>query len=265
MNFRLEGGDSITVQVGSGVKLKRWTLPKELLMHHSPFFTGALTGSSAETNTTITINLPHDDPKAVGSFVRWMYTGKVGQESEISALSQAWILGGKFGCPAFSDKALLELLDYHRDSRIQVDTIRFAYQNAPKGSKLRKWARDQFLYSVEWHIWSSVDDTELRQLTELDDWNFGLLKGLIALENRHAPCPHSNPELYMEALDSDTAASLQLRDRSDSRHSRSNSRRRSPTLSRTLYDSDTSSLSTRSRARRLRRSGSFSSSLLGTD
>ena len=237
---------------GNGVDLKRWTLPEELIKHHSPFLFGVLYGSTAGADATI-INIPDVDPTSFGSYVRWIYTGKVGDDSGAIALAQAWVLGGKLGCSAFSDKALLELLDFHKDSSIRVEMIQFSYSNTPKGSKLRKWSRQQFLYGASRRMWSDVDDSKLEKLAELDGWCVTLMRELTSFRDRRVFDPCLRPEGYMEALDSETAMSLQRRKPSESRHSRSRTTHDSPARSPSPQRSD----STASRIRSCDRSFAY--------
>ena len=154
------------------------------------------------------MDLPDDDPKAFSSFVRWLYTGKVEQDPDPIPLAQAWILGDKLGCRAFSDRALLEILEYHQGSSLKATTIQFAYINTPEGSKLRKWVLDEFLFTVRRGLWGEFDDAAIKALSELDDWGLDLTKALVSSRFDHPLNPNKNPELYMEALDGGVARSL---------------------------------------------------------
>ena len=194
--------------VGSGISSKRWTLPKELLTHHSPFFAAALNGSFSEA-TSSELNLPEDDPKAFSSFVRWMYSGKVDPDPDAIQLAQAWVLGDKLGCLPFSDKALLELFDFHQGFPLSPDTIQFAYEKSVAGSMLRKWALAEFLHFTRVDYCEILDDSVVKALTELDDWGRDLTRALIVLGPDNPLRPYEYPSLYMQVLDDGTAKSLQ--------------------------------------------------------
>ncbi len=255
--------------MGNGTEMKRWTLPKELLTHHSLFFAGALNDSFAEANSKC-MNLPDDDPRAFSSFIRWLYTGIVEPDPDAISLAQAWVLGKKLECSAFSDKALLEMIDYHHPFLVQIkpSSIQFAYKNSRNGSKLRMWALDEFLYSIKlgWDI--EFEDTEIKDLMELDDWGIDLMKALTRVGSARAESPMKNPELYMEVLDHRTARSLQRRTsftsslRSPARSSRHSTPllSRSSSWARSLLRSTFPTSRSRSRTRSLQRSNSPRSS-----
>ena len=145
-----------------------------------------------------------------------MYTGKVEPDPDAIRLAQAWVLGDKLGCLPFSDKALLELFDFHQGFPLKPEIIQFAYENSVAGSKLRKWALDEFLFSTIVDFCDILDDSAFRALTEIDDWGRDLTRALVTLRSDRPVRPYENPSLYMQVLDGDSAKSLQRQKASNS-------------------------------------------------
>lgn len=198
--------------MGNGTNVKCWALPKELLTHHSLFFASALNGSSAEANSE-TMNLPDDDPKAFSSFIRWLYTGNVEHDPDTLPLAQAWMLAKKLECSAFSDKALLKMIEYHGKDRayLKPSTIQFAYKNSPEGSKLRNWALDKFLWATRIDACHNFKDSDMKDLMELDGWGVDLMRAMKRLGSDYPTSPRAQPDVYMEVFDPRMARSMQRR------------------------------------------------------
>lgn len=192
--------------------MKCWALPKELLTHHSLFFASALNSSAAEANSE-TMNLPDDDPKAFSSFIRWLYTGTVEHDPDTLPLSQAWMLAKKLECPAFSDKALLELIEYHGKDRVYLkpSIIQFAYKNSPQGSKIRNWALDEFLWAASIDACHNFDDSDMKDLMELDGWGVDLMRAMKRLGSEPPTSPRAQVDVYMQVFDRRMARSMQRR------------------------------------------------------
>ena len=193
--------------VSNGADTKRWTLPKELLIFHSRFFGAALNGSFSEANSK-DIKLHEDDPRAFSSLIRWMYTGKVEPDPDATHLAQDWVLGDKLGCLAFSDKALLELFEFHQGIPIKAASILFAYEKSVAGSKLRKWALDEFLYFTRFDCREVLNYSAFKTLTEMDDWGRDLTQALLVLGSDKPLRPYDNPDPYMQVLDGGMARAL---------------------------------------------------------
>ena len=80
-------------------------------------------------------------------FVQWLYLGELdfdGVNVSSSILVCAWSLGDRFGCPAFKDHVMVQLIKLHRERGIDPLRLRHIFELAKSGSKLRKWAIDQF-------------------------------------------------------------------------------------------------------------------------
>lgn len=181
------------------------------------------------------MNLPDDDPKAFSSFIRWLYTGNVEQDPDTIPLAQAWMLGKKLECPAFSDKALLEMIEYHGKDRVyfKPSIIQLAYKNSPTGSKLRKWALDEFVWAAHIDVCHNFEDSDTNDLMELDGWGVDLMRALIRLGSDCPKAPRAQPDSYMEVFGPRMARSMQRRSSStSSRGSRGTQRVENPPVSR---------------------------------
>lgn len=87
---------------------------------------------------------------------------------------EAWVLGDKIGNIAFRDCAMTKLVYYLTDNDLSPTTVAIAYRKSVSGSKLRKWALDQFLFdSSKGYVsnnaqeWVSVAETETEFMADV--------------------------------------------------------------------------------------------------
>ncbi|KAL9596387.1 MAG: hypothetical protein Q9219_005822 [cf. Caloplaca sp. 3 TL-2023] len=175
----LEGPVSVTVVVSNGNDVGQWILPKDLLIHVSPFFAAALKGPFIESKTNV-IQLKEESPDAFRFFLHWLYVLALSKDGkypmrppkdiEITVATQAWALGDKLGCPRFQDFALVQALYNISNLKNKSDAVKITrevYDSTSKGAKLR-----QLLASMILH-WSAADLTEkntwAQLMEELDD------------------------------------------------------------------------------------------------
>ena len=82
--------------------------------------------------------------------MQWLYLGELdfdgvdGVDVFSEILVKAWFLGDKFRCPAFKDHVMVQLIKSHHERGIDPLRFRHIFETANSGSKLRKWAIDQF-------------------------------------------------------------------------------------------------------------------------
>ena len=79
--------------------------------------------------------------------MQWLYLGELdfdGVNVSSGILVRAWVLGDTYGCPAFKDHVMVQLIKSHRERGIDPLRFRHIFKSANSGSKLRKWAIDQF-------------------------------------------------------------------------------------------------------------------------
>ena len=161
--FRLRNSVSIQVVVLGFGKITKWSLPKNLLTHYSPFFIEALKKSDK-----VPVIVPCDDPEVFEMFVKWLYIG--GDKIYLSAATthtkiMAWILGKTLECPAFQDHAMVHLLHYFHFAAAPLPMgpadLELTYKETLEQSKLRHWAIDQLLYhSYNGHLVLSAKECE---------------------------------------------------------------------------------------------------------
>ena len=138
----LEDTTAIEITVGHKDEEVSWILPKSLLTHHSKFFDAALNGTFAESNSR-TMTMPEDSSDVFRLFVQWLYVGDF-KISDVEAWLEAWVFGDKTGNIAFRDCAMTKLINHHYGRVLRGATVATAYRKSVAGSKLRKWALDQF-------------------------------------------------------------------------------------------------------------------------
>lgn len=88
--------------------------------------------------------MPDDSPDAFRQFVQWLYVGDMKTDDGDEWLG-AWVLGDKIGSIAFRDCAMTKLVYDYYDFR--SETVAAVYHTSMSGSKLRKWAFDEFLFN----------------------------------------------------------------------------------------------------------------------
>lgn len=79
--------------------------------------------------------------------MQWLYLGELnfdGVDASSELLVKAWFLGDKFQCAAFRDHVMVQLIKSHRERGIDPLKFRHIFEYETSGSKLRKWAIDQF-------------------------------------------------------------------------------------------------------------------------
>ena len=196
------------MRVGSEDRWAVWHLPKALLTHCSPFFAAALEGSFFEAESR-TVSLPDDNPEVFETFVQWLYIGEIRCTVELfdsyerwtSLIVASWMLGDKLGCQAFQDAAMTQLLAYHnKGDAIQISAVRAAYEGSPPGSKLRKWAVDQFLYEIKLEGYGEPGEKEswVSQVEAIENFGQDFLEASLDLGGSEMAEPYMNGQRYME-------------------------------------------------------------------
>ncbi len=85
------------------------------------------------------MTLQDENPNIFRLFVQWLYVGDVGDFNinDMEDWLEAWIFG-------FRDCATTRLINHHRGHSLRGSTVATAYRKSVSGSKLRKWALDEF-------------------------------------------------------------------------------------------------------------------------
>ena len=82
---------------------------------------------------------------------------------------EAWTLGHEFLCPAFKDHLMVQLIKSHRERGIKPQTLRRIFEVSGSGSKLRKWAIDQFHAKITYG-YTGYDDQKEDDPSDKDTW-----------------------------------------------------------------------------------------------
>lgn len=148
-------GSAIEIHVGTsnssnedtqtGISNK-WSLPKNLISHYSPFLQAACSWNLQE-NRNERIELPEDDPTLFGLFVEWMYYGSYDSLSPHSSTdAKCWVLGDKLLCSEFKNYALSRLYDQHIAASfgraVPYNDVQYAWDNTAPAAKLRQFYVD---------------------------------------------------------------------------------------------------------------------------
>ena len=91
------------------------------------------------------MDLPEDNSDAFRTFVQWLKNWEPIKDDPI-VFVKAWVLSDKLDCHAFSDDMMCRLIRKHAQQFLLLETAMIIYHEFMPGSKLRKWAVDQFLY-----------------------------------------------------------------------------------------------------------------------
>ena len=113
----------------------------------------------------------------------------------------SWILGDKLRCQAFQDSAMIQLLTYHEKHAIEPSTVCEAYQGSTPGSKLRKWAIDQFLYDIkaaEYEDSAEEKQDWMSQVELIENFGQDFINASLGWGSVDVVDPYMNGQKYME-------------------------------------------------------------------
>jgi hypothetical protein len=143
--------DTIAVRVGIGGKMH--TLHRKLLVHHSGYFKGALSGNFRETDDGV-IPLDDVDPEAFDAFVDWMYEKSLPaymlkQEDDLALLPILWRaypLADRLLATSFKLALFDSIFDILGTKRLYpfYQTISFAYNSLTPADPLLQLLVDAF-------------------------------------------------------------------------------------------------------------------------
>ncbi|KAK5688477.1 hypothetical protein LTS10_000455 [Elasticomyces elasticus] len=153
------GDRSIKLVIGEPQNATTFYISQNLLEQTADYSTSALRnqhlGSSNERDT---LHFPEDEVRAWGVLLYWIVKhklplvsevtssgGTVWESAETSEIDQelsvrCWVLGDKYGIPAFQDLIMLELLkELDIDTRrAPITAVKLAFDSTPPGSALRE-------------------------------------------------------------------------------------------------------------------------------
>lgn len=129
----------VTVTVTSNGKEDTYSIHKNLLCHHSPFFDRAFNGNFQE-GVSQSMNLPEVEAEVFGLLVHWLYEHNIHDETEdnvidltestsilpkLIQLAKLWLLAQRALMPALQSDALKRIDEISRNTP-PLDIIRFA-------------------------------------------------------------------------------------------------------------------------------------------
>ncbi|KAF6228285.1 hypothetical protein HO133_008015 [Letharia lupina] len=182
----LRNPTSVLVTVGNTKAATTWSIPKNLLTHHSAFF-----------NTIVQDNkvaLPEDDPDTFELLVQWLYAGGLNTVATRSEpYVKAWILGDKLKCLTFRDHAMLQILHCHKrgdfpEQPISPESVRLAFGQTQPESKLHLGTM-----SGRSEVWVPV-------LEEMPDLEKETARALMRSGERGIQNPYTQGQKYLEVL-----------------------------------------------------------------
>ena len=121
-----------------------FTLHLDFLVHTSPFFAAAFTGSFSEAESK-SMSLEDTTVAAFGIFQNWVYTQSLPPECTVKDLVDAWILSDRVLVPALQDD-LVDALDKHPNKAEDLKRLDYEkiWQDTEKDGTLRRFLVTQF-------------------------------------------------------------------------------------------------------------------------
>lgn len=98
-----------------GTENSKFTLHKNFIEHHSPFFKGAFKNDNFIEGQTQSMTITDVEQEEFGIFANWLYTQKLqnedGQTPNLIMLAQSWILAERFLIPALQNQVMDEIFN----------------------------------------------------------------------------------------------------------------------------------------------------------
>ncbi|EME47041.1 hypothetical protein DOTSEDRAFT_41560 [Dothistroma septosporum NZE10] len=140
-----------TVDIRVGPEKKHWSLHRNLLCHHSPYFETELrVDDQTETNGSKhhKLELPDDDPVGFELLVKWLYQGQLEDASQMSdeakydyavACHKLYLLCDRFDMVRLKNMSMDQYRQCLNESQLvpDADEINEIYRASPVGSPFR--------------------------------------------------------------------------------------------------------------------------------
>jgi hypothetical protein len=180
--------DTIIVKVGA--EGKKYTLHKKLLLYHSSYFRGALSGGFKETNDGVVL-LDDVATDVFDIFVDWLYEKKLpncveanaSSYGEVSIRFHSYVLADRLIAPGFKTAIFDTIFNRHapRDQPPPYYAISFVFNNLCRNDPLLQFVVDLFCVKngVERYPWKYYLDGEISNLPK--DALIRLLKKMHAI------------------------------------------------------------------------------------
>jgi hypothetical protein len=142
----------ITVLVGKSKA--SYTLHKDLLCAHSPFFETCLRSKFLERQKD-QVELPEDSPEVFEHFVNWIYREDVIKPSDQPTLELAvhtYVFADKLCMPAFKNRLMSRIRAYHVSTAVHLNTLLlWSTLDVPDSLPLGHFLHDQIGYDMVRH------------------------------------------------------------------------------------------------------------------
>src|SRR5256885_15260721 len=125
MPYSLSFASSKVITVLVGPSKASYTIHKDLLCAHSPFFEKCLKSSFLE-KAKDQVELPEDAPEVFEHFINWIYREDVFELTSETAMELAirtYVFADKLCMPAFKNKLMTKIRAYHRTNAVPLDSL----------------------------------------------------------------------------------------------------------------------------------------------
>jgi hypothetical protein len=145
---RLLSGPTIDFYVGE--ERRHWSLHRNLLCHHSPYFESEfLADETSKPSHRSEVELPDQDPVGFELLVKWLYRGTLDDTSDMTdekkydysvACHKLYLLCNKFDMPGLRNESIDRYRQGLREAQLVPDAeeINEIYRSSPVGSPFRK-------------------------------------------------------------------------------------------------------------------------------
>lgn len=143
-----------TVDILVGKEKRRWTLHRNLLLHHSDYFETAFMGTNQPktkqaSQANQTLELLKENPAGFELFVKWLYQGRLDDTSTFTdeqkydyavACHKLYMLCERFELPDLKNLCVDQYRQCLNEAQLvpDADEINDIYKISPKGSPFRK-------------------------------------------------------------------------------------------------------------------------------
>lgn len=142
----------ITILVGPS-KVS-YSLHKDLLCAHSPFFENCLRSNFLEKQKD-QVELPEDSAEVFEHFINWIYREDAIKPTDQSSLELAihtYVFADKLCMPAFKNRLMTRIRGYYRDTAVHLDTLLlWNAMDVPEKLPLGQFLYDQVGYDMMRH------------------------------------------------------------------------------------------------------------------
>jgi hypothetical protein len=150
--FKFASSKVITILVGPSKT--SYSLHKDLLCAHSPFFENCLRSNFLERQKD-RVELPEDSPEAFEHFINWIYREDVIKPTDQASLEVAihtYVFADKLCMPAFKNRLMTIIRAYHEATAVHLNSlVLWRTLDVPETLPLGQFLHDQVGYDMSRH------------------------------------------------------------------------------------------------------------------